>query len=87
MVMKASVAEQMKEILDVKKKGDHEVNIIPGAHTDLLFGPTQMIGTRWILPRWRSSRLLHCSLGERFDMTVFQIWDGCSYYLVFWLRF
>ena len=31
MAMKASLIQQMKEILEVKKKGDHEVNIIPGA--------------------------------------------------------
>jgi dienelactone hydrolase len=31
MVMKAPATLQMKEILDVKKKGDHEVTIMPGA--------------------------------------------------------
>lgn len=29
--MKGPQIQQMKEILEVKKKGDHEVNIIPGA--------------------------------------------------------
>jgi dienelactone hydrolase len=29
--MKASLIQQMKEMLEVKKKGHHEVNIIPGA--------------------------------------------------------
>lgn len=29
--MKASLIKQMKEILEAKKKGDHEINIIPGA--------------------------------------------------------
>jgi dienelactone hydrolase len=31
MAMKAPLIKQMKEILEVKKKGDHEVNILPGA--------------------------------------------------------
>jgi dienelactone hydrolase len=31
MAMKLSLVQEMKEILEVKKKGDHEVNIIPGA--------------------------------------------------------
>jgi dienelactone hydrolase len=31
MAMKGPQIQQMKEILEVKKKGDHEVNIIPGA--------------------------------------------------------
>lgn len=31
MAMKGPLIQQMKEILEVKKKGDHEVNIMPGA--------------------------------------------------------
>lgn len=31
MAMKTPLINQMKEILEVKKKGDHEVVIIPGA--------------------------------------------------------
>ena len=31
MTMKAPLIQQMKEILEVKKRGDHEVNILPGA--------------------------------------------------------
>jgi len=31
MAMKAPQIQQMKEVLEVKKKGDHEVNIMPGA--------------------------------------------------------
>jgi len=31
MAMKVPLVKQMKEILEVKKKGDHEVNILPGA--------------------------------------------------------
>ena len=31
MAMKVPLIKQMKEILEVKKKGDHEVNILPGA--------------------------------------------------------
>jgi dienelactone hydrolase len=31
MAMKPPLIQQMKEILEVKKKGDHEVNILPGA--------------------------------------------------------
>lgn len=31
MAMKAPLVQQMKEILEVKKNGDHQVNILPGA--------------------------------------------------------
>lgn len=31
MAMKSPLIQQMKEILEIKKKGDHEVVILPGA--------------------------------------------------------